>query len=151
MPLAFLTTSLMSPNGRSVQKVRMQQCTSHRTKLKNLVVFLLQANICPQLPEPAVEIWDSYALLERTGLTYRYCVTNTSKTMCPQIKTHLKDTEFKGTQGGTDFFLDLYMLTYVPETNLTTSLSSLFVNITFSESLLQSPVSTLNMTVRFES
>ena len=40
---------------------------------------------CPPLPEPIVETWDVFAVLEHGGTFYRKCLTETSAQTCPLV------------------------------------------------------------------
>ena len=46
---------------------------------------------CPSLPEPLTEVWDSFAVLESHGSTYRTCLVESSDTLCPYAKIELVD------------------------------------------------------------
>ncbi len=41
--------------------------------------------MCPSPPDPIVKVWDSYAILEDPGITFRHCATSESPTFCPHV------------------------------------------------------------------
>ena len=96
-----------------------QKCVESKESFL-LARFLLQkklnllANICPSLPEPAVEEWDSYAVLENRGKAHRDCIKRTSiTTLCSVAKL---DYETRITSGSARSY---YNLTLQSKTNLT--------------------------------
>ena len=94
----------------------------------NLFFFPLlisTAKICPQLEAPSVEIWDSYAELQRSGTRYGNCIFDGPASSSPEIWIKWKERINEGPNGN-------YKDTYDMKFTLTKAMSDLVVNITFS-------------------
>ena len=90
-------------------------------------LFISTAKICPQLEAPTVEIWDSYAELQRSGTRYGNCIFDGPASSSPEIWIKWKERNNEGSNGN-------YKDTYDMKFTLTKAMSDLVVNITFSMS-----------------
>ena len=90
-----------------------------------LPLLISTAKICPQLEAPTVEIWDSYAELQRSGTQYGNCIFDGPASSSPEIWIKWKERINEGPNGN-------YKDTYDMKFTLTKAMSDLVVNVTFS-------------------
>ncbi len=67
----------------------------------------LSANVCPTLPKPVVDIWQSNAVLEDPGISFRSCLTSASKPKCLLAKVLSISTVTEVTQARFDQTIQL--------------------------------------------
>ena len=95
------------------------------------LLFLYSAKICPPLPAPEVDTWDSFAVLESPGRSYGSCIWDGAPPSCSYIELKLINQLFRTTR---EYH---YQLKVTPTNSVITQLA---LNVTFSHGVLRSEV-----------
>ena len=116
----------------------------HLERIKKRVIHFL-AKICPQLEAPVVETWDSYAILQKSGIKYGNCIYDGQAHSSDNIWVKWKERINEGPNGN-------YKDTYELKFSLTEAMSDLVVNVTFSmtPSLIEGKIFLENCSKKFQ-